>query len=156
MELAFSNPVNDTLVDIDNIHLTNEAGHDLISNGDFSQGHDRWYFTTDDAVPWRIENIWLQVFFEQGLLGLTAFILFSLYALLRILKEIQAGRSGAQMLLASLVGFFTVGLFGSVLESPRLMMLFYLVVFMLLLSSKSGVSWSFQGNERPARILRQP
>ena len=141
VELAFSNPVANTLVDIDNVRFSDRKGDNLLSNGDFSQGHDHWFFTTDDAVPWRIENVWLQVYFEQGLLGLIAFILLVAYVLLSVFKQVQLHRPGAPMLLASLTGFLTVGLFGSVLVSPRLMLLFYLVLFMTMLASKSGVPW---------------
>lgn len=146
VELAFSNPVAGTFVDVDNIRFSspNRKGSNLVRNGDFSQGHDRWFFTTDDAVPWRIENVWLQVYFEQGLLGLIAFSLLVTYALLSVWKEAQLGRCGAYMLLASLVGFLSVGLFGSVLESPRLMLLFYLVLFMIMVTSKSGTPWLLQ------------
>ena len=154
VELAFNNPLGNTLVDIDNVHLTDAAGHDLLSNGDFSQGHDRWFFTTDDNRPWRIENVWLQVFFEQGLLGVIAFSLLITYALLSVLKQVQLRRPGAPMLLASLTGFLTVGLFGSVLESPRLMMLFYLVIFMLLLTSKAGVPWLMQTPNQNVGVAR--
>jgi len=148
VEVAFSNASVDSLVDIDNVHLVDEQGHDLISNGDFAHGHDRWFFTTDDAVPWRIENVWLQIYFEQGLCGLILFALLMATAVLTLVREIRLRRSGALALFASLAGFLTVGLFGSVLESARLMLLFYLVLFALLLADKSGVPWLFQLTRR--------
>ena len=154
VELSFSNPVSGTLVDIDNIHLINREGRDLLSNGDFSQGHDRWFFTTDDAVPWRIENLWLQIYFEQGLLGVIPFTMLITYVFLSLIKEVKLGRPRASMVLASLVGFLTVGLFGSVLESPRLMMLFYIVIFMLLLTSKAGVPWLTQTLNQNVGVAR--
>ena len=132
VELAFSNPLSDTLVDIDNVRFADRQGRDLLTNGDFSHGHDRWNYTTDDDRPWRVENVWLQLFFAQGLAGVIAFTLLIVFALMRVAKETQLGRSGAPMLLASLAGFLTVGLFGSVLESPRLMLLFYMTTFMAI------------------------
>lgn len=144
VELAFRNSHNDTLVDIDNLHFTDDHGRDLLRNGGFSQGHDRWFYTTDDNWPWRVENVWLQLFFEQGLVGVVAFSLLVLYALMRVVKEMRRGRGHGALVLASISGFLTVGLFGSVLESPRLMLLFYWVLFMILTTTRSGGPWLVQ------------
>ena len=151
VELAFSNPLPDTLVDIDNVRFVDEQGRGLLSNGDFSQGHDRWFFTVDDDWPWRVENVWLQLFFEQGMVGVIAFTLLVAYALVRVMKEIRLGRSGASLVLASVLGFLTVGLFGSVLESPRLMLLFYWVLFMVVSTARAGMPWLLQAAKRDPR-----
>ena len=149
VELSFSNPVPDTLVEIDNIRLTDAKGRNLIRNGDFSRGHDRWFYTTDDAVPWRVENVWLQIFFEQGLFGVVVFTALLGVVLWQLWKQARAGQSGAYVVMMSLIGFITVGLFGSVLESPRLMLLFYMTLFVVLLSARAGVKRFSCGGSLP-------
>ena len=34
---------------------------------------DFWFFASDNHLPWHLENTWLQLAFEQGVLGLAAF-----------------------------------------------------------------------------------
>lgn len=129
VELALYNPMRGAAIDVDNVRLIDEAGTDLIANGDFSHGHDRWFFTVDNLIPWQSSNHWAQIFFEQGWFGLLVFNLLTAYALIRLLLQAQQGDLFAAVLLASVTGFLTVGLFGSLFDTPRMATLFYLSLF---------------------------
>ena len=56
---------------------------ELLGNGDFQHGNDRWFFTSDrHHLPWHAKNLWLHVYFEQGVLGLLIFSALLVFALL--------------------------------------------------------------------------
>lgn len=137
VELALYNPVRGATIDVDNVRLIDEAGTDLIANGDFSHGHDRWFFTVDNFIPWQSSNHWAQIFFEQGWFGLLAFNFLIAYALIRLLLQARQGDLFSAVLLASATGFLTVGLFGSLFDTPRMATLFYLSLFLAVPSRRT-------------------
>lgn len=140
LELALFNPVPGTTVDVDDVTLVAEdgpaAGAMLLENGDFSAGSDRWFFTADDRSTWRIENMWLMILFEQGWFGVAATMLVLTVAAVGLLRRIAIGPPGeagsAAVLLASLGGFLTVGLAHGLVDAPRSMLLFYLLLVVAL------------------------
>lgn len=138
VELGFAVPAAESPIDVDNVRLIGPHGDDLIANGGFSQGAARWFFTTDDGWPWRVENLWLQLLFEQGWLGMLAFFLLIARQCYRLARRAGCGDMFAVGLLASFSGLLTVGLFGSVFESPRLAMLFFVAFFVSELHLRPG------------------
>ncbi|MDD5328884.1 MAG: VanZ family protein [Sulfuricella sp.] len=149
VQLAFVGP--GVAADVDNVRLIGPDGADLVANGDFSRGADRWFFTTDDGWPWRVENLGLQFLFEQGWLGLILFAMLIARQLYRLAGPALRGDAFAVGLLASFSGLLTVGLFGSVFESPRLAMLFFLLVFAAELNVKLAKQARSVGQAAPAR-----
>ncbi|HRD48090.1 MAG: hypothetical protein JNK95_02445 [Candidatus Competibacter sp.] len=123
------------VLDIDNIRLQPPAaGADLIANGDFSQGNARWFFTSDrHHLPWHAKNIGLNLLFDQGWIGLMLFGLLTFLGLLAALRQARRGDRLALAALAGLLGFLLVGLFDSLLDVPRLALLYLLVLFGALL-----------------------
>jgi cbb3-type cytochrome oxidase subunit 3 len=75
----------------------------------------------------------LNLYFELGWLGVLSF--FSLFFCTIVHLLVQAGRGSihAASYLAALVGFQMVGLFDSLLDVPRLALLFYLVLLFALM-----------------------
>ena len=70
--LSVASALKNGLVEVDNIRLIDDAGRELIANGDFAQGGARWYFYADDHLPWHIFNLGAALLFEMGWLGLLA------------------------------------------------------------------------------------
>ncbi len=140
VELALNNPVPGTTVEIDDVSLTTKtgpsAGSELLVNGGFEAGTDRWFYAADNLAIWRIENMWLMTLFEQGWFGLVALALVVAAALLSLLRRIAGGlraeAGAAAVLLASLGGVLVVGLAHGLLDAPRLATLFYLLLFAAL------------------------
>jgi hypothetical protein len=120
-------------MDVDDVRLIGADGVNLVANGDFSKGMDHWFFSTDNHLPWHIKNLPLQIFFEQGVVGIFAFALLLWTAMSRGLSY---GRKNLLVaaLLSSLVGFLVVGLFDSLIDVPRHMLLLLLLVFVLCLT----------------------
>ena len=117
------------------VSLLDPGGRELLVNGDFSHGMDRWFFTSDDHLAWHLKNLWVQVFFEQGLIGLVSWTMLVLTALLSLIRKMRPGGTEAwsfAVLLASLSGFLAVGLFDSLFDTPRLATLFFVLVLLAL------------------------
>lgn len=111
-------------VEVDNIRLLDARGVDLIRNGDFSQGGDFWFFKTHSHLPWHIKNLWVETYFNQGVLGLIALVVLLMPFLGRCLPALWRGTPLAAVLTASLSGMLVVGMFDSLLDAPRIAMLF--------------------------------
>lgn len=137
VELALYNAGRGSIVDIDNVRLIDESGDDLISNGTFDRGHDRWFFTVDDLMPWQSSNHWGQIYFEQGWLGLIAFNAFVVVISLYLFARVRHGDVFSATALAGAYGFLTVGLFGSLFDTPRLAALFYFCSVLPFLATDS-------------------
>ncbi len=121
-------------LDVKKVGLTDESGRDLLHNGDFLRGTDRWYFSSDHFhLAWHAKNLGLNLLFDQGLFGLISFGLLFLYALARQARTALRGDLLSAARFASLLGFLMVGLFDSILDFPRLSLLFYLLLFAALL-----------------------
>jgi glycopeptide antibiotics resistance protein len=130
--LALANTRRDTLVDVGQVELLDDRGRDALRNGDFSQGADHWYFTSDSLDAFRVENVWLEILFDQGWPGLIGFVLLTVIAWLHLLRRTLAADPLALGSLASMTGVLTVGVFSGVFWSPRLMMLFFLVLLLFV------------------------
>lgn len=120
-------------LDIAAIRVTDADGRDMLANGDFSAGMDRWFFSSDrHHLPWHAKNMQLHLWVEQGALGLGAVSLALGLALLRLARP-RFYRSGpAPALLAALAGFTVTGLFDSLLDVPRLGAFFFLLLWVAL------------------------
>ncbi len=122
-------------IDIDNISLREEISDlELIRNGTFSHGNDGWFFSSDrHHLPWHAKNMALNLYFELGWLGLLSFFSLLLCAIIHLLAQAARGDIGAASYLAALIGFQIVGLFDSLLDVPRLALLFYLLLLVALM-----------------------
>jgi VanZ family protein len=118
-----------SVVQIRRIALLEPAGRDVIRNGDFSRGADHWYFSVFDHLPWHIKNLWVDLLFSQGWMGLIAFALFAGYGLIQIARRFLAtGDMFSLSALAGLAGFLTVSVVDSLFDAPRLTLLFFLTL----------------------------
>lgn len=135
--LSLANPQRDTLVEVDNVRLFIEPGENLIVNGDFSHGGDRWFFAADDHLPWHILNLEVQILFEQGWFGLIAFLLFVSYAVARLAVQTWRGDYLSATFLASLFGYLLIGLTESLFDGPRVTTLFFILLFTSMLRPTS-------------------
>jgi hypothetical protein len=133
------------LVAIDNVQVTGPDGTSRISNGDFSGGMAHWFFTSDKHhLPWHIKNLYLDVLFDQGIIGLGAFVLLVAGALVRLTVGRARAHPLAPFIAASIAGFLVVGFFDSLVDVPRVAFLFYMMVFigLLLRAPAAGSSTS--------------
>jgi hypothetical protein len=115
-------------VDIDEVSVVGPDGRELIDNGDFADGMEHWFFTSDRYhLPWHIKSLPLNVLFEQGLIGLALFALLVVMVLWRLAVGRAAAHPAAPYLAAAVAGFLVVGLFDSLTDVPRVAFVFYLL-----------------------------
>lgn len=121
------------IADVAHVSLKNAAGEELLRNGDFTDNGRLWFFSSDrDHLPWHIKSVFLNMLFDQGALGLLAFVSLCLAVAVRLLVR-RAYWTPAPYFLAALISFIVVGLFDSLVDVPRLAVLFYLCCFALLI-----------------------
>lgn len=119
--------------EIDDLMLTGPSGERLLSNGDFSNGMQRWFFSSDrDHLPWHAKSIIINVLFDQGYFGFALFFLLTVGSLWRLnfgkAKQCQL----APYLSAAIIGFLVVGMFDSLIDVPRLALGYYLLILFAL------------------------
>ncbi|MBX9965073.1 MAG: VanZ family protein [Burkholderiales bacterium] len=132
-ELAFYHPDQGTRIDVDNVSLKDDTGRELVVNGSFSAGMDRWFFATDSHLPWHTKNVVVQSLFETGWVGLASLGLLLSTALLVLARRVLRGEGFAAVVLAALLALFTVGLFDALFDEPRLGLMLFLFVLLGLL-----------------------
>jgi VanZ family protein len=129
VELALFDPVPGSTIEIGHIRMLDPQDHNIIVNGDFSRGTERWYFTDDEHRVWRMLNQYLMSLFEGGALALVALILLAGAALAGAARAIGRGERMGAVVMGSLVAFLCSSAFDHLLAVPRLAALFYLVAF---------------------------
>lgn len=136
VQLSLYNGTVNSIVDIDNVSLTDTTGKNLIANGNFTQNMDFWFFSTDNHLPWHIKNLPVHALFDQGWLGLIAFFLLFIKALANCCRHITKRQNAFMaILLSSFSGFMVVGVVDSPFDAPRLTLLFFLLMFFALIRS---------------------
>lgn len=103
------------------VHLRDAEGRDLLGNGNFRDGAAWWFYSSDRShLAYHAKNLWLESLVEAGLVGLATTVLFGVLALAWLLVGPARGHVLAAPLAAGLLGFGAVGMFDSVVDSPRL------------------------------------
>lgn len=123
--LSFSNTSHNAVIDIDDLRLEGPDGRQVLSNGDFERGHDRWFFTSEDHIAWHTKNLWVHILFEQGWIGMILFATLTAYALVHLTRRARARDSIALVLLAPLVATLSISPVYTTLDTPRIALLWY-------------------------------
>ena len=140
IKFSMFNNAEGSLIAVTNISLRGDDGVELLSNGNFIAGMDHWFFASDNHQPWHLENLWVQIYFEQGGFGLLAFAALITYTCIALWKRQRENDLYAWALAASLAAFLTLSSFDSLFDFPRMSTLFYLLVFQALLRKKTPTS----------------
>jgi hypothetical protein len=111
------------------IQLADAQGERKLENSDFSEGMAHWFFGARSYfLPWHIDNLFLELLIELGLVGLLLF-----GALLAgVLHCLLAGAARLQTLspylAASLFAALLLGLVSSLMDVPRVALLLWLML----------------------------
>ncbi|MDP2881173.1 MAG: hypothetical protein Q8N89_06285 [Azonexus sp.] len=133
------------VAEIDDVALAGPGGEPLLANGDFSNDMQHWFFSSDrDHMPWHAKNILVNVLFDQGYVGLALFLLLTAGALWRLNLGKARQHELAPYLSAAIIGFLVVGMFDSLIDVPRLALVYYLLL-MLALSSLAADKHEMKG-----------
>ncbi|HXP77335.1 MAG TPA: hypothetical protein VN823_24590 [Stellaceae bacterium] len=129
LDVSIFNAVRGTVIDVTSVHLRDRLGRELVDNGNFASGTQRWYFSDDQHSAWRILDQYLMTLFEEGALGVAVWLLLVGAALVNSWRGIRRGDRMGAMIAASLVAFLCSCVSDAVLEAPRLATVFYLIAF---------------------------
>lgn len=115
---------------VDNVSLRDAiTERELLRNGSFTDGNNYWFFSSDrHHLPWHTKNLALNLYFELGWLGLTAYTGLLACVCAGLVRRLLHGERDAAAWLASLTGFHAVGLFDSLLDVPRIALLSMLLL----------------------------
>jgi hypothetical protein len=92
-----------------------QAAVDSGSAGISSKSSYPWFFTCDDHMVWRAKNFLVHAYYEQGLIGVIAWVMLLFGGLWRGVW----GQSALDRSLAvAIVGFLGVGFFGTLIDTP--------------------------------------
>jgi hypothetical protein len=138
VKLSFADPISWSSVHIDDVMLVDRSGQDVLDNGGFDRSLDHWFFSSDDHLAWHAKNLFLHLWFEYGALGLVAMIWLTAASLMRTARDASAPRAAA--VIAGVVALLLLGMFDSLVDSPRVMLA-------LLLTLAAG--WAGSENDRP-------
>jgi hypothetical protein len=123
VKLSLQNAKQALAFDVAGLRLQDAEGRELLLNGDFSHAMDHWFFAADDHLPWHAKNLPLAVWFDLGWLGVAAFGALFAVAAVRATSAAAKGSLGAAAALAALAGFGVIGLFDTVIDAPRFLLL---------------------------------
>jgi VanZ family protein len=127
VKLALYYATPNSTIDIDNVHLRTEDGKDAVENGDFRHGIDHWFFSTDGHLQWHVKSLFVGILFDQGWFGLVSASLLFVLSILHSVRRAIAGDSLAGASIAALIGFLVVGLFDTLIDAPRFLLLLLLL-----------------------------
>ena len=133
VDLSFFDPNPGTTIEIGHIRMLDPQNRNILANGDFSRGTERWYFTDDEHRVWRILNQYLMSLFETGVLGLGTLILLVGAAIAGAARAIGQGKRMGASVIGSLAAFLCSGASDHLLAVPRLAALYYIVAFVGLM-----------------------
>lgn len=129
VKFSIFNSGTQAVIDVDEVSLRTAHGKALISNGDFAKGLDLWFFSVDNDKPWHIWSLPISLIFDLGWLGLIAFSFFVLVGLMRAAQRIRRGDAMSGAVLTACVSFLVIGSMSSLVDSPRMLLLFLLLIF---------------------------
>ena len=131
-----------TVVEIDNVSIKDAHGHEWLANADFSRGMERWFPYYDfNHLPWHIKNLLVHIYFDQGAFGLISLVGFLAATLLVAVQRARQGDHWGFAVSTAMASFLAVGLFGGLLDMPRVIFIAYLMLFVTALSGPARSAW---------------
>ena len=125
--------------EFDKFSLLDPSRHELLVNGDFAAGLSHWFpVAQSHFLPWHIDNFFLEMLIERGLVASLALWGGIGIALACLLGRAARATPVAPFLAASLGAALCVGMVSSVMDVPRVaFLLLLLLVFSVELTSQT-------------------
>lgn len=137
-------------VEVTRMQLLGSGDVNLLQNGSFEAGMTHWlpvaqyYF-----LPWHIDNLYLEWLIERGLLGALPLAAALGLALWNLVLGPGRRHPVAPFLAASIGGVLVLGLLSSVMDTPRVAWLFFVLVGASLMLDSDAAD-AISGADRPA------
>jgi hypothetical protein len=128
VSLSLHNSSPGTRIEVTQLSLR-DGSAELLANGSFERGLDRWLMHSDIHLAWRALNSPVQIVFEQGLFGLAAWVALAAGAIVAVVHSAGGIPVAAA---AAAAAFLAVGCFDTLLDAPRLVVLATLVLWSMI------------------------
>jgi VanZ family protein len=142
LKLSLLTPAEKGAVDVTDLQLRTQDGVALLRNGDFAQGMDHWFFSTDVDPPWHIHNLPLTWLFEQGWFGLLAWATLVSWAGVAGVRRADRQGPAAWAPLAALAAFLTSGALNTLVDEPRFLWLLLVLLWLAGRGAYAGTAAS--------------
>jgi hypothetical protein len=129
LKLSLLTPAQGWL-DVTGVRLRTALGDELLVNGDFADGLDRWFFATDKDPPWQLHSLPLAVLFDQGWLGVLAGAALVLVALGGGTLALWRGQALVAAAVPALLGFAVSGALNTLIDAPRFLWLLLVLLWL--------------------------
>lgn len=122
-----------------------------LRNARFRDGAAEWFpVARFYFLPWHIDNLYLEVLIETGLVGLTGFTITIAIIIRRCIRVGRRGDALAPYLLTSIVGLLALGMVVSMFDMPRVAILFGMVLLRADQASRADRGTRSRCGENPA------
>jgi hypothetical protein len=134
-------------LDARSIQILDDLGRNVLRNGDFDDGMNHWFHTTEAYhIPWHAHNWALAAWFDAGLLGLGMWIFYLVAMVVATGTGLRgAATSGHRLRAATMIGgiagAMAVGAVDSLIDIPRVtfwLLLLCMCALAMALSSKKS------------------
>lgn len=134
-EQYLGNPdIPGTRVEISSVSVKDAGGVELLANGNFARGLERWFPYYDfDHLPWHIKNLWVNLYFDQGWAGVAGFVAFLLAGISAAIRLAFKNDMFGVAVASATVSYMTVGIAGGLVDVPRVILVFYMLLFATML-----------------------
>ena len=111
------------MVEIRDIHL-GSSGRNLLRNRQFNADEGQWFPQSFRYfLPWHVDNFYLELLLETGVIGFLAFLALIARAMRQIFHRYRQGETFSIELLSALSGLMALGVLVSIIDMPRIALL---------------------------------
>lgn len=123
----------DSVVAIDSVRITDSSGTQIVKNPDFDDKLKHWFWGSDfEHLPWHSKQIFVQIWLEQGWIGLLLFGLLIILGISHQYTLFRAGESIPIALIPSVLAILGLGLTDSFIDEPQTALMTFGVLFAAL------------------------
>lgn len=128
--LAVAPAQSGSTVHVQSLELFDASGRQLLKNQDFGAGLRHWFpMALGYFQPWHIDNLYLDVLIERGLVGLAVFALWVFWVCISLFGGLQRRNPLAWVMAGAVLGMLSLGSVISVTEVPRVLLILTLLMW---------------------------
>jgi VanZ family protein len=131
-------PNGKSAIDVASLRVLDPTGKELLANGDFAQGLDRWFFTTDVSPPWTIDSLPVNVLFDMGWLGVLAWAALIFGTLGVGARALWRGEAAIPEAWAAFVAFLACATLNTLVDAPRFLWMFLVLAWLAMLGTTAA------------------
>ena len=130
--LQIHNYGNSVIV-IDSVEIRDDTGRQIVENSDFDDKLKHWFWISDfEHLPWHSKQIFIQIWLEQGWIGLLLFLALIGFGISRQWTLFKLGEEIPIALIPSVIAIFGLGLTDTFIDEPQTTLMTFAVLFSAL------------------------